>query len=284
LGHQQGIHAPGDKLGVREWLRAGHHLLLSHGRAVQALRARAKVRPKVGYAPVGCLRLPASNSPRDVKAARRATFAVTAKDAWNSSWWMDPVFFGRYPEDGLKLFGADAPEVRPGDLKLISQPLDFFGVNLYSASRVRAGKDGRPEAAPARIGPPLTAFHWEVTPEILYYGPKFYHERYGLPIYVTENGMAGCDWVSLDGKVRDPQRIDYLHRYFREFARAAADGVDARGCFVWSLMDNFEWAEGYKQRFGLIHVNYETQARTPKDSFYWYKEVIAANGENLLPP
>ena len=126
-----------------------------------------------------------------------------------------------------------------------------------------------------------TAIQWFVTPEAVYWGPKFLYERYKVPFMITENGMSSHDTVSLDGKVHDPQRQDYMHRYLREFKRAAEDGVDAIGYFAWSLMDNFEWACGYSERFGLTYVNYVTQERIVKDSFYWYKEVMEQNGENL---
>jgi beta-glucosidase len=127
----------------------------------------------------------------------------------------------------------------------------------------------------------MTFIKWPVTPDCLYWGPKFFHERYGLPIIVTENGLSNQDWVSLDGKCHDPQRIDYLHRHLRELKKAAADGVPIDGYFQWSFMDNFEWAEGYRERFGLVHVDYQTLKRTPKDSFDWYKQVIKSNGADL---
>jgi beta-glucosidase len=122
---------------------------------------------------------------------------------------------------------------------------------------------------------------WPVTPEVLYWGPRLFYERYGLPIVMTENGMSNPDWVSIDGAVHDPQRIDFLTRYIREYLRAAADGVPLHGYFAWSIMDNFEWAEGYKQRFGIVHVDYQTLKRTPKDSAHWYAGVIRTNGSVL---
>ncbi len=130
-------------------------------------------------------------------------------------------------------------------------------------------------------GPPLTTMYWRVLPESLYWGPKFLYERYKLPIVVTENGMANCDWIHRDGKVHDVQRIDFIARYLSEYKRAIHDGVDARGYFIWSITDNFEWAHGYKQRFGIIFVDYATGERIPKDSAYWYKEVISSNGNML---
>jgi beta-glucosidase len=122
---------------------------------------------------------------------------------------------------------------------------------------------------------------WNVTPECLYWGPRFFFERYGLPIVVTENGMANSDWVHLDGQVSDPGRIDYVRRHLRSLKQAAVEGVDVMGYFYWSIMDNFEWAHGYQQRFGLVHIDYQTQERTPKQSAYWYRDVIASGGEIL---
>jgi beta-glucosidase len=286
LGHKAGTHAPGDKLPQAEVLRVAHHALLAHGRAVQALRANATARPRIGFAPFSSLYVPATSKKADIEAARQATFGFTRPTLWIHSWWNDPIFFGRYPEDGLKVFAPDAPPVRPGDMRTIRQPLDFFGLNNYHAQIVRAGRDGEPEVVPHDIGHPLTALRWVVRPDCMYWGPRFLYERYGKPIYITENGMSNADIVSLDGKVHDSQRIDYLQRHLRELRRAIADGVDVRGYFQWSILDNFEWAEGFKERFGLVFVDYPTQRRIPKDSAYWYRRVIESNGaaiEERLP-
>lgn len=129
---------------------------------------------------------------------------------------------------------------------------------------------------------PRTNIGWDVTPQSLYWGSRFYYERYKLPIYITENGLANQDWVSLDGKVHDPQRIDFLHRYLLELNRAIGDGVDARGYFQWSIFDNFEWAKGYDKRFGLVYVDFETLERTIKDSARWYSNIIRTNGKALF--
>jgi beta-glucosidase len=179
------------------------------------------------------------------------------------------------------VYAGDLPEISDGDLKTMCQPLDFFGVNIYQGQTVRAGKDGRAEPVGLPTGYAMTAFHWPVTPAALRWGPRLFFERYHLPIVITENGMANVDWVGLDGKVHDPQRIDFTGRYLLELEKAIADGVDVRGYFHWSIMDNFEWAEGFRQRFGLIYVDYVTQKRTPKDSAEWYKQVIATNGASL---
>jgi beta-glucosidase len=279
-GHQNGELAPGLKLDFPEVLRAAHHTLLAHGKAVQVIRARSKQKAKVGMAPVGVIKTPASSSKRDIVAARKATFAITSKNLWNNTWWMDPVIFGHYPADGLKLFEKEMPAIGPRDMQTIRQPLDFYGVNIYNAQTVKAKRDGW-ESVREADGPPLTTMIWKVSPQALYWGPRFLYERYKLPLVITENGMANCDWVQMDGCVHDPQRIDFMRRYLLEYRRAIKDGVKCLGYFYWSIMDNFEWLHGYKQRFGLVFVDYATGKRIPKDSAWWYKEVIATNGAIL---
>ncbi len=280
-GHLLGTHAPGDRLGMAQVLRAAHNTLLAHGKAVQVIRSSAKTSSLVGYAPAGSPRVPATERPEDIQAAQQATFSVTQKSCYNNAWWMDPVFLGKYPEDGLKLYGKDVPDIREGDMETICQPLDLFGVNIYQGQKVCAGQTGQPEDVPLATGYAQTAFHWPVTPDALYWGPKFFWERYKLPVIITENGMSNVDWLALDGKVHDPQRIDFLTRYLCELQRACEDGVNVQGYFLWSILDNFEWAEGYKERFGIVYVDYPTQKRIPKDSAYWYKNVITSNGAAL---
>lgn len=283
LGHGDAIHAPGLKLTFKERLLATHHSLMAHGRAVQVLRARAKKPATIGWAPVARVDCPTTETLEAIDVARRSTMSCIKRDSWNNTWFADPVCLGHYPEDGLEFFGDDAPTPRPGDMDLIRQPLDFFGVNIYSGARVSPGADGEPVVVPPAAGYAQNTLRWAVVPEALYWGPRFLWERYRLPIVITENGMCNLDWVDLDGRVRDPQRIDFTRRYLLQLARAHAEGVDVRGYFHWSIMDNFEWAEGYKERFGLIHVDYQTQVRTLKDSAYWYRDVIGSNGASLLP-
>jgi beta-glucosidase len=281
LGHQVGNHAPGDKLAASEVLRAGHHALLAHGKSVQVLCASSKQNSKVGYAPVGVACMPASNRDEDIAAARSAMFDESIPNLWSNCWWMDPIFFGHYPSAALAAFGADAPPIVDGDLETISQPLDFFGCNIYSAQPVKAGVDGKPTTVPHKVGIGRNSMGWPVTPECLYWPPKFFFERYKKPVYITENGMCNNDWVASDGGVHDMQRIDYIDRHLAELARAIKDGADIRGYFHWSLMDNFEWAEGFKERFGLVYVDYPTQQRIPKDSAFRYREIIKSNGAVL---
>ena len=279
-GHVSGEHAPGLKMGTAEVLRMIHHSLLAHGKAVQVIRAQAAIKPLIGAAPVGVVKIPASDSRADIAAARKAMFSVGKDITWNNTWYIDPMIFGRYPEDGLKTFGSQLTVVKSGDMKTIGQPLDFFGCNVYNGQPVRATRAGF-EAVKNEDGPALTTMTWKITPKCLYWGPRFFYERYKLPVIVTENGMGNCDWVHIDGKVHDPQRIDYLRLHLRELGRAIKDKVPVLGYMQWSIMDNFEWGHGYKQRFGLVYVNYSTGRRILKDSALWYKKVIACNGSNL---
>jgi beta-glucosidase len=279
-GHHEGRHAPGDRLRFQEVLLAGHHALMAHGRAVQAIRASSKQPARVGFAPVGLARYPVSDKPEDIAAARESTFSVWGETAWTNTWWMDPVFFGQYPEDGLRLYGSAAPKTKAGDLELISQPIDFFGTNIYQCTPVRAGAAG-PEVVEHPTGAPITAFEWYVTPAGAYWGPRFFYERYKKPIVITENGISCRDWVALDGKVHDPDRIDFTARHLLELRRAIRDGVDVEAYFHWSFIDNFEWGHGYKHRFGLVFCDYPSQKRVMKDSGEWYARLIESNGALL---
>lgn len=290
-GHIDAVDAPGLKLDLPSVLRAAHHVLLAHGKAVQTLRARSKAACQIGMAPALIARIPASDSKEDIEAARQAMFAVdtVAPDIICSEfvgqpnhWWMDPVFLGRYPEDGLNRYRHAMPEPTDADMRIIAEPLDFCGVNIYWGRLRRLGRDGRPEPAPEPVGHALTMMGTPITPEALYWGPKFLYERYGKPIVITENGLANPDWIAVDGGVHDPQRIDFLGRYLGALRRASAEGVDIAGYFQWAIIDNFEWALGYSRRTGLIYVDYPTQRRILKDSAIWYRDLIASNGGALL--
>ena len=272
-----GGQTPFVKLDKKTVLRMVHNYLLAHGRAVKCIRANAKTEPIIGIAPVGPVRIPDSDSPEDIEKARKDSFSLGAS-FFSLSLYSDPIILGKYPDEAYEMFGDAMPEVKPGDMELISQPIDFYGMNIYSsaAAPVEGGYQYNEYA-----GVPRTATDWIVDPRVLYWSPKFHYERYGLPILMTENGIAINDVVSLDGKVHDPQRIDFVNRYLLELRRAADDGVPIMGYMYWSAMDNFEWAEGYDKRFGLIHVDYRDQTRIIKDSGYWYKTVIESNGENL---
>lgn len=281
LGFLQGCHAPGVKAPLRDTFEMAHNALKAHGRAVQMLRAYGKQNVQIGYAPTSGMCYPEKETPKDIEAARKALFALPddlSNWTWNVSWWSDPVILGKYPEEGMKKYEKYLPVITDEDMKLISQPIDFYGQNIYNGRCIRMGTDGRPEEVRRPAGFPKTATNWPVTPEALYWGPKFLYERYRKPIYITENGMACHDTVSQDGKVHDPNRIDFLARYLKNLKRAAEE-IDIRGYFQWSLMDNFEWDKGYVERFGIIYVDFETQERIWKDSAYWYRDLIRRNGD-----
>lgn len=281
LGHDTGIHAPGERLPLPQVLQAAHHVLLAHGMAVQTIRARAKQRPLIGWAPTGDVPVPATEKPEDIAAARELYWAVEVPGVWNQAWWLSPVLQGCYPEQGLRIHGTATPAFTAQEMETIRQPLDFLGLNVYNGVFCRRGANGEIEKLPFPAGFPQTHNQWNVMPAALRWGPRFAHERSGLPILVSENGMAGHDWVALDGAVHDAHRIDYVRRYLRELRRAITDGVPVLGYMAWSLMDNFEWAEGYRYRFGMVHVDYATQARTLKDSAHWYRDVIRSNGADV---
>ncbi len=272
LGYATGEHAPG----IRDFgaaLQAAHHILLSHGQAVPILRENGDERTQVGIT----LNLnwvdPASERPADVEAARR-------QDGFLNRYFLDPIFKGSYPADMIAYYGTNGPRVEPGDLLQISTPIDFLGVNTYTRSVV-ADDPNAPPLHFRAIQPPYseyTEMGWEVYPEGLYKLLRRLHQDYGpRALYITENGCAFADRLE-DGRVHDTQRVSYLREHFIQAQRAIAAGVPLRGYFVWSLLDNFEWALGYSKRFGIVYVDYATQARILKDSALFFKDVIAANG------
>ncbi|MBS1707073.1 MAG: beta-glucosidase [Armatimonadetes bacterium] len=275
LGHVDGIHAPGLKLSYEEVLTALKHLLLAHGRAAKVLRSRSG--QKVGIAPVSNLAYPATESAADIEACRSVGFD-RGNGIWPQCFYLDPIVHGRWPDEQVrKLFPAFEPPTAE-EMAIIHGPLDFIGLNYYHSQKMRAGADGKPEVVELPAGHPETAMGWPVVPEGLYWTVRFHHERYGLPSAITENGMANLDWVQSDGRVDDPQRVDYLRLHLRQLGRALNEGLPVWAYFHWSLMDNFEWAEGYHKRFGLVHVDFQTQKRTLKSSARAYQEIIRQGG------
>ncbi|MGC5010852.1 GH1 family beta-glucosidase [Streptosporangium sp. DT93] len=266
-GYALGVHAPGRTL-VVDALPVAHHQLLGHGLAVGELRARGaeKVLITNNCTPVR----PASGDPADVAAA-------DAYDTLHNRLFNDPVLLGSYPD--LSAYGTGMGGVRDGDLELISAPLDGIGINYYNPTRIAAPVgEGLPFHDAGVTGHPVTAFGWPVVPDGLRELLVGLRARYGdalPPVYVTENGCSQPDEPGPDGTVDDRARIDFLDGHIDAMERARAEGVDVRGYYVWSLLDNFEWAEGYSQRFGLVHVDFPTGARTPKASYHWLRERIA---------
>lgn len=273
-GLREGRHAPGLTLPFSEVIPASHHMQKAHGLSTQIVRAEVR-HSWVAMAPVLICAIPETEAGEDIEAARRFTFRMTGETLRTTTWWMDPVYGLGYPEDGLCHFGRYLPRGFEADLELIAQPLDALGFNLYDAPRVRADENGDPLVVPCAPGAPRTAFNWPVTPTAHYFGPKFAHERYRLPVLITENGLSNRDWVGRDGAVRDDARIDFIHSHLAELSRVGKEGVPILGYFHWSLLDNFEWNHGYRERFGLVHVDYQTFKRTKKSSYYAYRDLIA---------
>jgi len=260
-GYVAGVQAPGLRLSRHDALAAAHHVLLAHGRAVQTVRAEAGRAVRMGI-PNDCTPvLPVEGA--SAEAARSATFATplenfTARGWWNeNAWWHDPVYHATYPAQALAALGSDAPAIAAGDMRQIAQPLDFIAANVYAGRTL----DGRWPAGTAR-----TAFGWPVTPEALYWAPRWLHDRYRLPVFVTENGCSEPDGVAADGKVHDPARQTFIGDYVAALRRAIADGTPVLGYLYWSLLDNFEWQAGFTQRFGLVYVDFATGRRVVKDS------------------
>jgi beta-glucosidase len=263
LGHETGVFAPGIK-SRKVAAQVSHHLLLSHGLALRALREQG-VSAKLGIVLNLSPMHPATDS-----AADRAQ--ATLEDGRLLRWYLDPLFKASYPSDVLADLGADEPTIEAGDMQAIAAPLDYLGVNYYSHSVVSADKSYKAGST----GLPVTDMGWEVYPEGLTELLLRLKQDYAVPpLFVTENGGAFKDKM-VDGQVHDQDRLDYLARHIEAVAEAMRQGVDMGGYMVWSLMDNFEWASGYEKRFGIVHVDYQTQQRTLKDSALWYRDFLQA--------
>lgn len=278
-GLNAGVFAPFEKKSTEALMRISKNVYLAHGKAVRIIRKNCQ-NSIVGMAPTGEIVIPRDMNAESIERARKLSFSMK-KESFTSSitWWSDPIFFGKIPEDAQAIFGECLPVLTEEEWEIVTEPLDFYGFNVYQGLE---DLDSTEEYGPyAYPGSPKTSMDWNVTPEVLYWSCRFLYERYGKPIMITENGMSSFDWVSLDGKVHDPNRIDFLHRYLRSIKDAVSEGIPVLGYQYWSIMDNFEWINGYDKRFGLVYVDYRTQKRTIKDSACWYRDVIATNGEIL---
>jgi beta-glucosidase len=279
-GYGTGEYAPGRR---NPWvmLSVAHHLLLSHGLAVQAFRAEfppgtggETSRPQIGIVLILWPHHPASQRPWDLRASRFA-------DGATNRLFLEPLFRGRYPEDVLRHFAwrGIRPVIRPGDLQVISVPIDFLGLNTYS--RLVTGFDpfdligGARQVAPSG---PATAMGWEIYPRCIIETLRQARAYTSVPLYITENGAAFDDAVAPDGGVHDDARVAYLREHIAMAHRAIQEGIDLRGYYVWTLLDNFEWSHGFSKRFGLLYTDYANGRRIWKRSAHWYREVIARNG------
>ncbi|MFN3674537.1 MAG: GH1 family beta-glucosidase [Sphingomonas pseudosanguinis] len=274
LGHMVGIHAPGLKLAPAQVNQVRHHGVLAHGLGVQAIRANAKAGTEVGIADNANIYAPAIETPEHIEAAKKAF-----RD--DNAMFLTAVMEGRYIDSYLASAGANAPKVQAGDMAAIGSPLDFVALNIYTPTFVKADASDPRGYTPLPHLPqsPRMASPWlYVGPEAAYWGVRAVSELWKpKAIYISENGTSADDTLNKSGLVDDSDRIMYLRNYLGQFRRAAAEGYPLKGYFLWSLMDNFEWADGYGKRFGIHHVDFATQKRTPKLSALWYKELIRRN-------
>jgi beta-glucosidase len=261
LGYGLGLHAPGRK-SDSDALAAGHHILVAHGRAAEVLRREAPA-SEVGIAIDLVPMYPFSDNEADVEAAHR-------EDGFRNRWFLEPVLGRGYPEDMLERYDEILPTIEDGDMDTIAAPLDFLGINYYTRSVVRASVGEVPAE-----GAEHTEMGWEVYPDGLYRLLVHLQTVYEPPdLYITENGAAFAD-ARENGRVADSRRVSYLEGHLDAVVAAIAEGVPVRGYFLWSLLDNFEWAYGYSRRFGIVYVDFDTLERVPKDSFTWYRDFIA---------
>jgi beta-glucosidase len=274
IGYRDGRHAPGLKLAPAGVNQVRHHALLAHGLGVQAIRAHAKPGTKVGLAENTNSCVPVIESPEHIAAATKAMRETNAG-------YLTAVMEGRYTDAYLAHHGAAAPKFTPADMAIIGSPVDFVGINVYTPTYVRADSSPAgfsvvrsPNSYPHMMSPWL-----HVGPEALYWGPKLASQIWNIKeIYITENGASSTDVPTADGHIYDSDRVMYLRNYLTQLHRGVSEGVPVRGYFCWSLLDNYEWADGYAYRFGIHYVDFATQKRTPKLSAHFYKEVIARNG------
>lgn len=271
-GYQQGTHAPGSRLDAKAVNQAYHHAFLAHGHAVRLVREFARKDAQVGLVNIPAIPVPVAETPANLEAASKAFVRM-------NGYLTEPIFRGAYAPWWLEEQGAAAPVVREGDMALISSPCDFHGLNIYSGQFVEAsGTAPGYRLLPFPKGYPKLALDWlKPVPQAIYWGCRHMQEIYGTPkFYISESGCACEDERDGEGRIIDLDRLSWLRSHFQEAHRAVSEGLGLEGYFVWSLLDNFEWAEGYSKRFGIIHVDYATQERTPKESARWYSEVIRA--------
>ena len=273
LGYGNGVHAPGLKVGPQRLAQLNHYVVLAHGMAVQAVRAQAKPGTKVGIADNATATTPVYESAEHIEAAHRAMREENAS-------FLTVVMEGRYTDLYLKRLGAAAPKFTAEELEIVRSPMDFVGVNVYTPAYVRADSSEQGYAnVPGSSSYPHMLSPWlSIGPEALYWAPKLIAENWKVKeLYITENGASAADHVAPDGEIYDTDRTMFLRNYITQLQRAVAEGVPVRGYFLWSLLDNFEWADGYDKRFGITYVDFKTEKRTPKLSAHFYKRVIETN-------
>jgi beta-glucosidase len=273
LGYKTGRFAPGLQLSDAHVNQVRHHAILGHGMAVRAIRANAKGHTQIGLAENATVFVPVIESPEHIEAARRATREGNAQ-------FLTAVMEGKYTDGYLQREGANAPKVEPGDMEIIGTPLDFVGLNVYTPEYVRADSSPAGYAVEHRQASfPRMASNWLfIGPEVIYWAVRNVSDIWKpKALYITENGCSADDVVTADGRVEDTDRVMYLRNHLTHLHRAASEGYPIKGYFLWSLLDNYEWADGYSKRFGVHYVDFKTQQRIPKLSAEWYREVISRN-------
>ncbi len=273
LSYKNGQFAPGLKLPDAQVNQIRHHGVLAHGMAVQAIRANSKAGTQVGLAENATVYVPVIESRDHIEAARRATREGNAP-------FLTAIMEGKYTDGYLQREGSNAPKVEAGDMKIIASPLDFVGLNVYTPEYVRAdgSKDGYAVEQKQTSYPHMASPWLKIGPEVIYWAVRNVSDVWKPKVlYITENGCSADDVITASGRIEDTDRVMYLRNHLMNLHRAAAEGYPIKGYFLWSLMDNFEWADGYSKRFGLHYVDFKTQKRTPKLSAEWYREVIAHN-------
>jgi beta-glucosidase len=270
LGYQSGVHAPGLQLNAKRVAQVNHTVVLGHGMAVQAIRAHAKAGTRVGIADNVEVTVPVYEAKEHLEAARKAIREQNAS-------YLTVLEEGKYTDLYLKGLGANAPKFTAEEMEIIRSPMDFVGLNVYTPTYVRAddSEKGYAVVQPPSSFPHMASAWLTIGPEALYWGPKLVSEVWGVKqLYITENGASSADEIAQDGHVYDTDRTMYLRNYLTELQRAVSEGVPVRGYFLWSLLDNYEWADGYEKRFGIVYVDFATEKRTPKVSAAFYKQVI----------
>ena len=274
LGYGNGMHAPGRTLNRAGLAQVRHNAVLGHGLAMQAIRSKVKAGTKVGSAENLTAVTPVFDAPDHVAAARKAIVEENAG-------YLNVMRTGSYTDRYLRQLGADAPKFTPDEMKAIGSPMDFQGINIYTPAFVRAAEnaDGYEMVHNPASYPHMFSSWLTIGPEALYWTPKLAAEVWGIrEMYITENGCSSDDKLAADGEIYDTDRVMYLKNYLMHLQRAVSEGVPVKGYFCWSLLDNYEWADGYEKRFGITYVDFQTQKRTPKLSSKFYKSVIARNG------
>jgi beta-glucosidase len=271
-GYRYGCDAPGADESVAMINQIYHHTLLAHGYAVEAVRELGRSGARIGLGHNPPVPVPATETEADIAAARAEFIRETEQ-------LMGPLYWGMYPESLLERMGADAPKVETGDLAIISHKTDFLGLNIYFGEFVRRGNDGKTERLPLPSQYPKADISWlNIVPQAMYWGIRHAHDAYGVTtMYITENGAPYLDRLLANGEVHDLGRREFVRNHLISLHRAIHEGFDVRGYFLWSLLDNYEWAEGYAKRFGIVYVDYKTLRRIPKLSAHWYSKVIQSN-------